>query len=107
MRGFLVNKTGLALALVALAALGLGLFSATPAQAEGPKIAVSSLELNLDGEGKVVLYGDFFDEPGLGAWTIDVYYNADRVNLVECGAEHRGGLEGRVRARVFVVHLQG
>lgn len=90
MRGFLLNKTGLALALVAMAALGLGLFPATPAQAEGPKIAISSLELNLDEEGKVVLYGDFFDEPGLGAWTIDVYYNADLVNLVECGAEHGG-----------------
>lgn len=90
MRGFLLNKTGLALALVAVAALGLGLFPATPAQAEGPKIAISSLELNLDEEGKVVLYGDFFDEPGLGAWTIDVYYNADLVNLVECGAEHGG-----------------
>lgn len=90
MRRFLVNKTSLALALAAMAALGLGLFSATPAQAEGPKIAISSLELNLDGEGKVVLYGDYFDEPGLGAWTIDVYYNADRVNLVECGAEHGG-----------------
>ena len=73
-----------------MAALGLGLFPATPAQAEGPKIAISSLELNLDEEGKVVLYGDFFDEPGLGAWTIDVYYNADLVNLVECGAEHDG-----------------
>ena len=73
-----------------MAALGLGLFPATPAQAEGPKIAISSLELNLDDEGKVVLYGDFFDEPGLGAWTIDVYYTADLVNLVECGAGHGG-----------------
>jgi len=90
MRGFLVNKTGLALAFVAMAALGLGLFSASPAQAEGPEIGISSLELNLDEEGKVILYGDFFNEPGLGAWTIDVYYNADLVNLVECGAEHGG-----------------
>ncbi len=73
-----------------MATLAMGLFSATPAQAEGPKIAVTSLELNLDDEGKVVLYGDFFDEPGLGAWTIDIYYNADLVNLVECGTEHGG-----------------
>lgn len=90
MRGFLVNRTGLALALVAIAALGLGLFSATPAQAEGPKIAISSVELNLTDEGKVVLYGDLFDEPGLGAWTIDIHYNADLVSLVECGAEQGG-----------------
>ena len=90
MRGFLVGKRRLALALVAFAALGLSLFAATPAQAEGPKIGVSSIELGLDGEGKVVLYGDFFDEPGLGAWTIDIYYNADLVNLVECSAEHGG-----------------
>ncbi|MCH8007369.1 MAG: dockerin type I repeat-containing protein [Chloroflexi bacterium] len=90
MRGFLVNKTGLVLAFVAMGAIGLGLLSSTPAQAQGPKIAISSLELSLDDEGKVVLYGDFFDEPGLGAWTIDVYYNADLVNLVECGAEHGG-----------------
>lgn len=90
MRGFLVGKRRLALALVAFAALGLSLFAATPAQAEGPKIGVSSLELNLEDEGKVVLYGDFFDAPGLGAWTIDIHYNADLVTLVECSAEQGG-----------------
>ena len=90
MRGILKHKRGLALGIVAIAALGVGLFTATPVQAEAPTIAVSSLEMSLEEDGKVVLYGDFFGAPGLGAWTIDVYYNADLVNLVECGAEQGG-----------------
>ena len=90
MRGILRHRRGLALGIVAIAALGIGLFAATPAQAEGPTIGVSSLEMSLEEEGKIVLYGDFFGPPGLGAWTIDIYYNADLVNLVECGAEQGG-----------------
>lgn len=90
MRGFQLHKTGIAVALVAVAALGVGLLSATPAAADGPTIGVTSEEIQLEHEGKVVLWGDKFGEPGLGAWTVDIYYNPEKVNVVECGAEFGG-----------------
>lgn len=76
--------------LAAVAALGLGLFATPSASADGPTIGITSEEIHLYGEGKVSLWGDNFGEPGLGAWTVDIYYNADKVNIVECGAENGG-----------------
>ena len=90
MKDLIRSRPAWAVAFLAIAALGLGLFSATSASADGPTIGITSEEINLEGEGKVTLWGDKFGEPGLGAWTIDVHYNADRVNIVECGAEAGG-----------------
>lgn len=90
MKGFMLHRSGLAAALVAMAALGVGLLSATPTSADGPTIGISSAEIKLGDEGKVVLWGDGFGELGLGAWTVDVHYNADKVNIVECGGQHGG-----------------
>lgn len=84
------RKGALIAMFIAIAILGLGLFSTSTASADGPGIGVSSTEINLENEGKVNLWGDNFADPGLGAWTVDIYYNADLVSVVECGAEHGG-----------------
>ncbi len=90
MRGIHLPKSGLAVVLAAVAVLGLGLFATTSASADGPAIGITSEEIHLGDEGKVSLWGDNFGEPGLGAWTVDVYYNPEVVNIVECGAQQGG-----------------
>jgi hypothetical protein len=90
MRNVLLQKAGLAVALVAIAALGVGLLSSTPASADGSTIGITSEEIKLGHEGKVTLWGDNFGDPGLGAWTVDVYYNPEVVSIVECGAQNGG-----------------
>lgn len=90
MRGIHLPKSGLAVVLAAVAVLGLGLFATTSASADGPAIGITSEEIHLGDEGKVSLWGDNFGEARLGAWTVDVYYNPEVVNVVECGAQQGG-----------------
>lgn len=87
MRG--LRTFGTVAALVAVAGLTWGLASTASAGA-GPAVLISSEEGGLDSEVKVDLVALDFDEPGLGAWTVDVHYNPEIVTLLDCDAEHGG-----------------
>jgi hypothetical protein len=75
---------------VAVWGLALGLLATTASAGAGPSLRVDSVEGGLDSEVKVDLVAHDFNEPGLGAWTVDVYYNAEVVTLLECEASHGG-----------------
>jgi len=87
---FFMPKAARAVAIGAVAIAALGAMAVAIASADGQTVGVTSEEIALEGEGKVTLWADGFSEPGLGAWTVDIYYNADLLKVVECGAESGG-----------------
>ncbi len=76
------------LAVVAAAIAALILAGTAFAQDGGVEISDGSAD---DGDsGDVTLSVTDVDDPGLGAWTIDISYDSDLLTAIDCGAEQGG-----------------
>ena len=80
------SLTALALAVGLLGAL----LSLRSAQAEAPAISIDSFHVGPEGEAKVQLRAAKMPDPGLAAWTVDIHYNPEHINVTGCAAEHGG-----------------
>ncbi|MDP3766714.1 MAG: hypothetical protein Q8S13_01745 [Dehalococcoidia bacterium] len=78
------------IALASALSLAVGLFALSTASAEAPTVALGSFEAGVGHEGKVTLEVQGMDEPGLGAWTVDVVYDPEVVTPVDCEAQNQG-----------------
>jgi len=84
------TRTGLGLAGLAIACVAGGLIAISVASAQGTTIAIGSAGANVGSQGKVELRALAVGTPGLGAWTIDISYDPDLVNVVDCDPENGG-----------------
>jgi len=75
------TRTGLGLAIAVVAG---ALIALSVASAQTPTVTVGSTTTNVGLQGKVLLRATDIGSPGLGAWTVDVSYNPELVNVVDC-----------------------
>jgi hypothetical protein len=101
-------RVGLLAALaVAVLLLG-GLAPARQASADGGAVVgVTDLNAGPEEPGKVTLWADGLTEPGLSAWTVDIYYNHEALNVVECAAEHGGICNPAFGEKGHVIRIAG
>lgn len=83
-------RTGLLTVMALFGALLGSLLTWHYASAETPALAIDSLHAGPEGVAKVELRALNLVEPGLGAWTVDIHYNPEHVNVAGCEAEHGG-----------------
>ena len=62
-------------------------FVAAPASAEDEIVLISVATLSVDGSGAVDLNVQNIGEPGLGAWSLDITYDASIIAAVACGPQ--------------------
>ena len=65
-----------------------GLLSLSQAAAQEETIAIGSATIAVGGDGSVELAAANIGEPGLAAWSIDVFYDPDVVVAVECAPKN-------------------
>ncbi len=76
--------------LVAVLALTAAAFGVSGAFAGGPTATIGSLSLGLGQQGQVSLRALGLSGSGLGAWTVDISYDAGVVSPTGCDPQHGG-----------------
>lgn len=85
------NQLGMVLKAAALAALIFaGLVLVNTASAQGETVSIGRTTVMPGGEGDVDLIAHDIVAPGLGAWTIDIIYDASVVTPLACGQQAGG-----------------
>lgn len=68
----------------ALVAVALGVMAVQQASADGTLVTVGNATVQIDGSGDVDVAINSLDEPGLGAWSIDITYDPAVVAATDC-----------------------
>jgi hypothetical protein len=82
------NQLGIVLKATAIAAALLaGLLYLSSASAVGETVSIERITIAPGAQGEVDLVAHNIGAPGLGAWTIDVYYDPSVVTPIGCGQQ--------------------
>ena len=110
MRVGTMTRTGSLTALAVFGALLASLLTWHYASAGTPAVEIDAIHAGPEDVAKVDLRALDLVEPGLGAWTVDIHYNPEHLNVAGCEAEHGGVCNphyGESVIRVVGTNLEG
>ena len=85
-----MTRTGSLAALAVSGALLGSLLAWHDVSAGTPAVAIDSIHVGPEDVAKLDLRALDLVEPGLGAWTVDIHYSPEHLNVAGCEAEHGG-----------------
>ncbi len=104
-------RRGFAASAASAIVLAASLFSGTVASAAGPTIRVDSVDSYVGGMAKVDVSIEDVGPPGVGAWTVDLHFDAEILTAVDCTSQQGGGIcneaYGPGTARVVGTNIHG